>query len=212
MLYNLREDYHSGNLEIDDLDANPFNQFHHWFQEVLKADIKDANAMTLCTSSPDGHPSARVVLLKHYDEAGFTFFTNYESRKGQEMMANPNVALAFLWKKLHRQVRIEGRVEKLSKAASEKYFQSRPRGSQVGAWASPQSGIIAKRSELEDRVAEVQKRFTGEEVLPLPPFWGGFLVVPTAIEFWQGQPSRLHDRFFYKRQADGNWHIDRLAP
>ena len=212
MLHNIRQEYQSANLEISDLDPNPFSQFHHWFQEVLKADIADPNAMTLCTCTPDGRPSARIVLLKDYDENGFTFFTNYESRKGQEMAENPNVALNFLWKKLHRQVRIEGQVEKLSAKESEVYFQSRPRGSQVGAWASPQSGVIEQRADLEKRVGEVQERFAGQEVLPLPPFWGGYRVVPTAIEFWQGQPSRLHDRFFYEKQENGEWGISRLAP
>ncbi|MEO1262618.1 MAG: pyridoxamine 5'-phosphate oxidase [Bacteroidota bacterium] len=212
MLYDFREHYDSKGLEIHEMDENPFTQFHHWMQEVIKADIPDSNAMTLSTCTPAGRPASRIVLLKDYGEEGFTFFTNYESRKGKEMAANPFVALNLLWKKLHRQVRIEGRVQKLSHDASEKYFQSRPIGSQVGAWASPQSGVIANRAVLGKRVENVYKRFPDKEVLPLPPFWGGYLVVPSAIEFWQGQPSRLHDRFLYEKQESGNWNISRLAP
>ncbi|MEZ4931326.1 MAG: pyridoxamine 5'-phosphate oxidase [Saprospiraceae bacterium] len=212
MLHHIRQDYHSEGLEIHDMDANPFNQFHNWFQDVLKADIPDPNAMTLSTCTVDGRPSSRIVLLKDYTEDGFSFYTNYESRKGREMADNPFVSLNFLWKKLHRQVRIEGQVEKLPMEESLAYFQSRPRGSQVGAWASPQSGFIDSRESLDKRVGEVQERFAGQEVLPLPPFWGGYLVVPDVIEFWQGQPSRLHDRFLYELQGDGGWEISRLAP
>ena len=212
MLHNIREEYRSPNLEISDLDPNPFHQFHDWFQEVLKADIGDPNAMTLSTCTPDGRPSARIVLLKGYDENGFVFYTNYESRKGQEMSANAHVALNFLWKKLYRQIRIEGQAAKMTAEESTTYFQSRPRGSQVGAWASPQSGVISDKAILEKRVKEVQERFKGQETLPLPPFWGGYRVVPSVIEFWQGQPSRLHDRFFYEKKENGGWGISRLAP
>ena len=212
MLHNVRQEYHSEGLEIHDMDANPISQFHNWFQDVLKADIADPNAMALSTCTLDGRPSCRVVLLKDYTEEGFTFFTNFESKKGREMADNPFVSLNFFWKELHRQIRIEGQVEKLPEEDSRTYFQSRPRGSQIGAWASPQSGFIENRDALDKKVDDVQKRFEGQDVLPLPPFWGGYLVVPDAIEFWQGQPSRLHDRFLYERQGDGGWEISRLAP
>ncbi|MBI5917274.1 MAG: pyridoxamine 5'-phosphate oxidase [Bacteroidetes bacterium] len=212
MLLHLREDYKSNGLTINDLDANVFAQFHNWFQDALKAGAGEPNAMTLATSTPDGRPSARVVLLKDYGPDGFTFFTNYESRKGRELEANPNVALVFLWLDLQRQVRIEGQVEKLPRAASESYFQSRPRGSQIGAWASPQSSLLENREVLEAKVEAAEKKFQGVDRLPLPEFWGGYLVKPTLIEFWQGQSSRLHDRFQYTKQADGGWLIERLAP
>ncbi len=212
MLHNVRQEYHSEGLEIHDMDASPIRQFHNWFQDVLKADIADPNAMTLSTCTADGRPSCRIVLLKDYTEEGFTFFTNYESKKGREMADNPFVSLNFFWKELHRQIRIEGQVEKLPEEDSRIYFQSRPRGSQIGAWASPQSGFIENRDALDKKVDDVQKRFEGQDVLPLPPFWGGYLVVPDALEFWQGQPSRLHDRFLYERDGDGGWGISRLAP
>lgn len=212
MLLHLRQDYESDSLKISDMDAEPSSQFHHWFQNALKADIKEPNAMTLATATPDGNPSARVVLLKDYGPAGFTFFTNYGSRKSAEMDLNPHVALTFLWLGLHRQVRIEGLAERLPATASEAYFQSRPRGSQVGAWASPQSSVLKDREWLLDRVEAVKKQYEGQEKLPLPDFWGGYLVKPTLFEFWQGQTSRLHDRFQYTLNAEGNWLIHRLAP
>ncbi len=212
MLHHVREDYQSNGLGIKEMDANPVVQFHHWFQDVLKADVPDPNAMTLSTSTLEGRPSARIILLKDYSDEGFTFFTNYASRKGDEMEENPFVALTFFWKKLHRQVRIEGRVEKLPTDISEAYFQSRPRGSQVGAWASPQSNVIENRKMLTDLVEDVQKKHEGSEVLPLPPFWGGYNVVPERIEFWQGQASRLHDRFLYEKMQSGGWKVSRLAP
>ena len=203
MLLHLRQDYKSDSLKINDMDAEPASQFHHWFQDALKAGIKEPNAMTLATATPDGKPSARVVLLKDYGTEGFTFFTNYGSRKGAELYRNPHVALAFLWLDQHRQVRIEGQVERLPTAASEAYFQSRPRGSQVGAWASPQSSVLDGREWLESRVEAVEKQYAGQEKLPLPDFWGGYLVKPTLFEFWQGQASRLHDRFQYTPKAGG---------
>ncbi len=212
MILHLREDYQSDSLKISDMDPEPSSQFHHWFQDALKAEIKEPNAMTLATASPDGKPSARVVLLKDYGPDGFTFFTNYESRKGAELDLNPQVALVFLWLGLHRQIRIEGQVERVSSAASEAYFQSRPRGSQVGAWASPQSSVLHDRGLLLDRVDAVEKKYEGQEKLPLPGFWGGYLVKPTLFEFWQGQTSRLHDRFQYTPKAEGGWLIERLAP
>ncbi len=212
MLSNLREDYKSEILEIKDLEENPFSQFHHWFQDALKAGVREPNAMTLSTCSPEGRPSARVVLLKDYSEAGFTFFTNYESRKGRELSANPYAALVFLWLDLQRQVRVEGRVEKIDPAESESYFQSRPRGSQMGAWASPQSQVLGSRDDLEKKVREVEAQFATAEKLPLPDFWGGYILKPEMIEFWQGQSSRLHDRMRYTLKQDGSWQIDRLAP
>jgi len=212
MLHNVREDYKSDELTIKNIDSDPIAQFHNWFQDVLKANIEDPNAMLLSSCARSGKPSARVVLLKDYTGDGFTFFTNYASRKGAEMAENPFVSLTFFWKELHRQVRIEGRVEKLPAETSEAYFQSRPRGSQVGAWASPQSHVIKDRKELMDRVEEMRKKHEGEEVLPLPPFWGGYLVVPDRIEFWQGQLSRLHDRFLYQKNEAGEWVVSRLAP
>ncbi len=212
MLSNLREDYKSEILEIKDLEENPFSQFHHWFQDAIKAGVREPNAMTLSTCSPEGRPSARVVLLKDYSEAGFTFFTNYESRKGRELSANPYAALVFLWLDLQRQVRVEGRVEKIDPVESESYFQSRPRGSQMGAWASPQSQVLGSRDDLEKKVRKVEKRFANAEKIPLPDFWGGYILKPEMIEFWQGQSSRLHDRMRYTQNQDGGWQIDRLAP
>ena len=212
MLLHLRQDYVSDSLNISDMDTEPASQFHHWFQDALKADIPEPNAMTLATATPDGKPSARVVLLKDYSPNGFTFFTNYGSRKAAELDRNPKAALAFLWLGLHRQVRIEGQVERLSATASQAYFQSRPRGSQVGAWASPQSSVLADRTWLLGRVEAIEKQYEGQENLPLPEFWGGYLVKPTLFEFWQGQTSRLHDRFQYTPKEDGGWLIQRLAP
>ena len=212
MLLHLRQDYNSGALHLSDMATDPASQFHHWFQDALKAGIKEPNAMTLATATPDGRPSARVVLLKDYGPDGFSFFTNYASKKGVELKQNPQVALVFLWLDLQRQVRIEGRVERLSTEASEAYFQSRPRGSQVGALASPQSSVIGGREWLEGRVAELEKKYEGLDKLPLPDFWGGYLVKPTMLEFWQGQPSRLHDRFQYTPKPEGGWLIQRLAP
>ena len=212
MLLHLRQDYVSDSLNISDMDTEPASQFHHWFQDALKADIPEPNAMTLATATPDGKPSARVVLLKDYSPNGFTFFTNYGSRKAAELDRNPQVALAFLWLGLHRQVRIEGQVERLSATASQAYFQSRPRGSQVGAWASPQSSVLADRTWLLGRVEAIEKQYEGQENLPLPEFWGGYLVKPTLFEFWQGQTSRLHDRFQYTPKEDGGWLVQRLAP
>ncbi len=212
MLFDLREDYGAGSLDATDLCNDPFAQFHEWFQDTLRVGVKEPNAMTLATATPDGKPSARVVLLKDYSSAGFTFFTNYESRKGQELLANPQAALVFLWLDLQRQVRLEGVVAKMSTEASEAYFHSRPRGSQVGAWASPQSRVIPGREVLEKSVQEIESRFEHSDKLPLPAFWGGFLLRPDLVEFWQGRSSRLHDRFRYALQPDGTWNIERLAP
>lgn len=212
MLYKMRKDYESPHTEISDLENNPFHQFHHWFQEAIRENVTEPNAMTLATCTSEGKPSARIVLLKDYGEHGFTFYTNYESRKGKEMTENPFVSLVFFWPELHRQIRIEGRVEKEAPQKSETYFQSRPVGSQIGAWSSPQSTVIHDRKELLEMVKASEVRFKGKEKLPLPNFWGGYTVTPEAIEFWQGQPSRLHDRFRYEKDKDGEWKINRLAP
>ncbi|TNE51647.1 MAG: pyridoxamine 5'-phosphate oxidase [Bacteroidetes bacterium] len=207
----LRRNYTQEALSRKDVLADPFEQFGHWFQEALNSALPEPNAMTLATATPEGVPSARIVLLKGYDHRGFVFYTNYESRKGLELDANPVAALLFSWLELERQIRIEGPIERVSQEESEGYFQSRPKGSQIGAWASPQSRIIEGRGELEDRVRELTTNFKHEEVLPLPPFWGGYRLRPEQIEFWQGRESRLHDRIRYVR-TDGGWQIDRLAP
>ncbi len=208
---NLRQEYSAEKLDAGDVDPNPFQQFRRWFEEAMNARLPEPNAMTLATVSADGRPAARIVLLKGFDQEGFVFYTNYESRKGEEMHANPNVALVFLWLELQRQVRIEGVVEKVDPAESTRYFQSRPKGSQIGAWASPQSRVIDKREELEARVQELEKEYKQASELPRPPHWGGYLVRPRLIEFWQGRVSRLHDRIQYRKTNSG-WLIERLAP
>ncbi|HYV36370.1 MAG TPA: pyridoxamine 5'-phosphate oxidase [Gemmataceae bacterium] len=195
-----------------DMDGDPFRQFRKWFDDAVTAQIVQPEAITLATATPNGQPSARMVLLRQCDERGFCFFTNYQSEKARQLTANPRAALVIFWESLHRQVRVEGHIEKTSDAESDEYFDSRPRGSRIGAWASPQSDVLANREELEKRVQEMESRFAGQEHLPRPPFWGGFRVVPAMIEFWQGQDSRLHDRICYRRQADGSWRIERLAP
>ena len=211
-LSDLREDYRHGSLDHAQLKPNPIAQFEAWFQEALAAQPGrlDANAMTLATVDGSGRPSSRIVLLKTVDERGFSFFTNYDSRKGRELAANPQAALTFFWADLERQVCVAGSVDKLSVAESEAYFKSRPRGSQLAAWASEQSQAVPDRAALETRWYDLEKKFPGE--IPLPPNWGGFVVKPDRIEFWQGRPSRLHDRFSYLRQADGAWKIERLSP
>lgn len=208
---DLRREYSFGSLRRKDLLPDPIEQFRVWFDAALAADIIEPNAMTLSTVSADGKPSARIVLLKGVDKRGFSFFTNYESRKGQELAANPHAALTFLWREMERQVRVEGTVEKVSREESESYFRIRPRNSRLGAWVSHQSQPIANRGVLEENMKELQARFPDEDV-PLPPDWGGYIVKPEVIEFWQGQRSRLHDRFEYRRQTDGHWSIERLAP
>jgi pyridoxamine 5'-phosphate oxidase len=191
-------------------DRDPVRQFGRWFEEAIAADLPQPEAMTLATASADGRPSARMVLLKQADEHGFVFFSNYESRKGQQLEQNPRAALVFYWLPLHRQVRIEGRVECLPEAESDRYFATRPRGSQLSAIASRQSEPIASRTVLEDRVRELEE-LCGEEP-PRPDFWGGYRVIPSLIEFWQGRPNRLHDRLCYSVRSDGSWEITRLSP
>jgi pyridoxamine 5'-phosphate oxidase len=208
---DMRKDYMWGGLSETEVDADPIRQFETWFQQALAANLPEPNAMTLATATLDGQPSARVVLLKAFDAVGFTFFTNYDSRKGREMTANPHVALLFFWPELQRQVRIEGMVERVSEAESDAYFRSRPLGSRLGAWASSQSEVIPSRTVLEERVRELMQRFSDGEV-PRPPHWGGFRVHPLIIEFWQGRPDRLHDRLRYRREQPTGWRIERLSP
>lgn len=206
----LRENYTKGSLDITDVAPNPFAQFNRWFDEALKSEIREPNALTLSTVTADGKPSARVVLLKKLD-TGFTFFTNYLSRKGTELAENPNGCISFFWNELERQVRIEGIIEKVSEVESDEYFQSRPRGSQIGAWSSNQSMVIESRSVLEEREKALLAKYEGQAI-PRPQHWGGYRLVPTYIEFWQGRPSRLHDRIAYSLEADGQWKIGRLSP
>lgn len=198
-------------LRRAELDPDPIRQFDRWFRAALAADLRDPNAMTLATVTPDGAPDARIVLLKGYDARGFTFFTNYESPKGCQLAANPRVALILFWPTLERQIRITGSVGKVSREESEEYFHTRPVGSQIGAWASRQSSGLPNRDELQRRFEEQSRRFANQKV-PLPPWWGGYRVTPGRIEFWQGQPSRLHDRFLYTRRDGTEWKIERLSP
>jgi pyridoxamine 5'-phosphate oxidase len=206
----LRRDYSQEALLESDVFENPIDQFMKWFEEALSAELVDPNAMTLSTVSQDGMPSSRVVLLKGIIEEGLQFYTNYTSQKSKELEANPQAALCFYWAPLERQVRIQGTVEKLSREESADYFRQRPRQSQLGAWASSQSDRLESREELVKRFEEVKKQFEGQEV-PLPDFWGGYLLRPSKIEFWQGREGRMHDRICYEKE-DGSWKRNRLAP
>jgi pyridoxamine 5'-phosphate oxidase len=208
---DFRREYTLAGLRRADLDADPIAQFTKWFQQAVASAVPEPNAMTLATADASSHPSARIVLLKNADQRGFTFYTNYDSRKGRELAENPNASLAFFWPQLERQVCIAGTVGKVSRAESEKYFNSRPRGSRLSAWVSHQSEAIADRAALEKKLVELEQKFPGE-LVPLPPYWGGFCVEPARIEFWQGRPNRLHDRFRYLRQSDASWVIERLSP
>lgn len=207
----LRQDYKQATLDEFTLAPNPFAQFEKWIGEAIKAELPEPNAMTLSTVDAEGRPDARTVLAKQFDERGIVFFTNYESKKAEQMAQNPNVALLFPWISLERQVIVLGSVEKVSTAESLKYFVTRPVASRLGAWVSPQSKVITSRSLLESKWQEMKSRFASGEV-PLPSFWGGYRVIPRSFEFWQGRSSRLHDRFRYTRQSDGSWLIERLAP
>lgn len=198
-------------MDVEDLDPDPHAQFDAWFAQAPGAGVRFPEQMALATATPDGAPSVRMVLLKGHDARGFSFFTNRESRKGSELEANPRAALVLHWEEQRRQVRVEGRVERLTDDESLDYFRTRPLGSRLGAWASPQSRPIGTRAELERRYAEVEERFAAAGELPLPPFWGGYRVVPDAVEFWEGREDRLHDRIRYERNGDG-WARLRLAP
>ncbi len=206
----LRREYSQQALAKSEVCEDPIDQFTEWFEQAFSADLLDVNAMTLSTTTKQGKPSSRIVLLKGVDEAGFRFYTNYGSRKGRELNNNPYAALCFYWAPLERQVRIEGEVERLSRSASEDYFKQRPRESKLGAWASKQSNKVSSREELEKRFREIKERFENQEI-PLPDFWGGFLLRPQRIEFWQGRESRMHDRICYE-QSGSEWNIFRLAP
>ncbi len=206
----MRQEYEAGSLDETRMASDPLVVFNEWMEQAIAAGLLEPNAMTVATATADGKPSARVLLLKEVNEEGFVFFTNYQSRKGEELMANPYAALVFDWHTLQRQVRVEGEVEKLSPEASDDYFNSRPEGARVGAWVSPQSKVVQGREELNRLQEEQEKRFR-EEPVYRPPHWGGFLVRPTAVEFWQGRPSRLHDRVVYHK-TEGGWTKQRLAP
>lgn len=207
---NLRREYAKQALDEQSVAAEPLAQFRIWFDAALASGIVEPNAMLLSTADADGRPSARVVLLKDIDDRGLSFYTNYNSRKADDIAANPRVSLTFWWQELERQVRVEGRAEQLAESESDLYFASRPRGSRLGAWASPQSAVVASREELEHALEEVETRF-GDGDVARPPHWGGYRVVPDVVEFWQGRPARLHDRIRYRRSSD-KWLIERLAP
>lgn len=208
---DLRNEYTRDGLQRATLAASPFVQFERWFTQATQAQIYEVNAMQVATVGTNGKPTLRTVLLKAFDERGFVFYTNYHSQKARQLEENPQLAALFFWKELERQVEITGRAEKVSTLESLKYFTSRPRGSQLGAWVSAQSSIISSRSFLEAKLEEMKQKFTQGEI-PLPDFWGGYRIIPEKIEFWQGRPSRLHDRFEYSLQTDGQWQIARLAP
>lgn len=207
---NIRKSYEAGSLNEEDVQADPIVQFREWLDTALKSDMREPTAVVLATADAQGQPSARLVLLKGVRDDGFVFYSNYQSRKAQDLAANPQAALTFYWDALERQVRIEGNIEKVARETSLEYFKSRPHGSQIGALASPQSQVIAGRDVLQEKVATLKERYDEGEV-PLPEHWGGYLLKPEKIEFWQGRPSRLHDRLRY-RLEDGNWIVERLAP
>lgn len=207
---NIRKVYKKGSLDKSEVAPDPITQFDKWWKEAIASNIDEVNAMTLATCDENGIPSARIVLLKGIHDDGFVFFTNYTSHKAKDMEKDAHVALVFFWKELERQVRVEGYIEKTSDQESETYFKSRPRESQIGAWVSHQSSVVPSRSFLEERKASLEEEFSGKEI-PRPAFWGGYVVHPQRVEFWQGRPGRLHDRIFYTKEED-SWIIERLAP
>lgn len=211
MIIETRSEYKRGALGRADLNSSPFDQFALWFNEARQANVIEPNAMSLATTGSDGRPLVRTVLLKSYDHRGFIFYTNLQSRKGRQLSENPEASVLFPWLALERQVIICGPVEKVSREETAEYFAIRPRGSQLGAWISPQSSVITTRKDLEEKWDEMNRKFADAQV-PLPEWWGGYRIVPREIEFWQGRPSRLHDRFLYSRNPDNSWRIDRLAP
>ncbi len=208
---DIRREYQMQTLLEKDVDQDPFLQFNKWWDDAIKSELDEINAMTLATATVNGMPSARIFLLKSVSEEGFIFFTNYNSQKGKELFENPNACLVFFWKELERQIRITGKVKKVSAAESDEYFASRPEGSRIGAWASPQSSIIASREIIEGNIVMYQKQYADEEITR-PQHWGGYIVIPSVIEFWQGRPDRLHDRIQYTLNEQGAWKIERLAP
>ena len=208
---DIRRDYSHKSLSENDVDTNAIKQFGKWWEEAVNSKIDEVNAMTLATASLDALPSARIVLLKEFNERGFVFFTNYESYKAQQLAENPKACLVFFWKELERQVRITGLIEKISGKQSDDYFQSRPESSRIGAWASPQSRVIEDRHWLDEKFNELVNKMEGTAI-PRPTHWGGYIVKPVVIEFWQGRPSRLHDRIQYSLEENGEWKIERLAP
>ncbi|GAB3814383.1 pyridoxamine 5'-phosphate oxidase [Pontibacter rugosus] len=208
---DIRINYSKQALTEDSVAATPIEQFKSWLDEAIKSEAQEPTALILSTVNAAGKPSARVVLLKDIDEEGYTFFTNYSSRKGQKLEDNPYAAITFFWPALERQVRVEGKVVKVSQEASDAYFRSRPRGSRIGAWASPQSQVIEAREVLEQRDKAFEEKFAGSDEIPRPEYWGGYQLQPELVEFWQGRPNRLHDRIVYERDG-ANWQIKRLAP
>ena len=206
----LRHDFSKQSLDERDVNQSPFIQFEKWFKEAVDGKVNEPNAMSLSTVSSEGKPSSRILLLRNFNEKGFVFYSNYTSRKGEEINANPNAAILFFWPELERQVRIEGVLEKQSAEESDMYFASRPRGSKLGAWTSEQSKVIASRNFLDEEYEKLSKKYPDESV-PRPHYWGGYFLKPTAVEFWQGRPSRLHDRILYTKENSG-WKIERLAP
>jgi len=210
-MHEQRKEHNRSSLLEEEVDPDPISQFVVWFDEASQSGVAESNAMALATATPDGRPSARMVLLRGVDERGFAFFTNYESRKARELEANPYAALVFFWHELERQIRVEGRVERVAGSESDQYFQSRPIGARIGAWASPQSQVVPGREVLESRFGELESQYPEGEI-PRPANWGGYRLIPDSIEFWQGRPNRLHDRLRYTKREQGGWLIERMAP